>query len=95
MRALAGNLVSKVGAEGVYTGVLPVKNGLMGWGLLSKLRTEMTAQGQPSSLSHSTNGVLNDEALEAVSKYAFFPVRNRNGKLSERLDRFKLNRELW
>ena len=55
----------------------------------------ITAQGQPSSLSHSTNRVLNDEALEAVSKYAFFPVRNRNGEVvGEVRAEFKLNREI-
>jgi L-asparaginase II len=98
MRATAGNLVSKVGAEGVYTaGVLPCKEWPNGLGLALKIEDGDDHRARPTVVIESLNqlGVLNDEALEAVSKYAFFPVRNRNGEVvGEVRAEFKLNREL-
>jgi hypothetical protein len=39
-------------------------------------------------------GILADASLEAVARYAFFPVRNRRGDVvGEVTAQFKLNRE--
>ena len=45
MRAAPGKLVSKVGAEGVYTvGVLPCDGGRKAWGWPSRLKMAMTIE---------------------------------------------------
>ena len=98
MRATEGSLVSKVGAEGVYTaGVLPCREWPNGLGLALKIEDGDDHRARPTVVIESLNqlGVLNDEALEAVSRYAFFPVRNRNGEVvGEVRASFKLNREV-
>jgi L-asparaginase II len=97
MRATAGSLISKVGAEGVYTaGVLPCREWPNGLGLALKIEDGDDHRARPTVVIESLNqlGVLNDEALEAVSRYAFFPVLNRNGKVvGEVRASFKLNRQ--
>jgi L-asparaginase II len=80
MRATGGTLISKVGAEGVYTaGVLPCDEWPKGLGLALKIEDGDDHRARPTVVIESLNqlGVLNDQALEAVSKYAFFAVRNR------------------
>jgi L-asparaginase II len=80
MRATSGRLVSKVGAEGVYTvGVLPSKRWPRGLGLALKIEDGDDHRARPTVVIESLRqlGVLTDESLEAVSRYAFFPVRNR------------------
>jgi L-asparaginase II len=98
MRATEGNLVSKVGAEGVYTaGVLPCKDWPNGLGLALKIEDGDDHRARPTVVIESLNqlGVLDDESLEAVSRYAFFPVRNRSGEIvGEVRASFKLNREV-
>ncbi|MCM3906377.1 MAG: asparaginase [Pyrinomonadaceae bacterium] len=98
MRATEGSLVSKVGAEGVYTaGVMPCSEWPKGLGLALKIEDGDDHRARPTVVIESLNqlGVLNDEALEAVSRYAFFPVRNRNGEIvGEVRASFKLNREV-
>jgi len=95
MRATEGSLVSKVGAEGVYTaGVLPCREWPNGLGLALKIEDGDDHRARPTVVIESLNqlGVLTDEALEAVSRYAFFPVRNRNGEVvGEVRASFKLN----
>jgi L-asparaginase II len=90
-------LVSKVGAEGVYTaGVMPCKEWPNGLGLALKIEDGDDHRARPPVVIESLNqlGVLNDEAREAVSRYAFFPVRNRNGEVvGEVRASFRLNRE--
>jgi L-asparaginase II len=84
MRATAGSLVSKVGAEGVYTaGVRPCPQWPNGLGLALKIEDGDDHRARPTVVIESLNqlGVLDDAALEAVSRYAFFPVRNRNGQV--------------
>ena len=96
MRATGGSLISKVGAEGVYTaGVLPCAEWPNGLGLALKIEDGDDHRARPTVVIESLNqlGVLNDEALEAVSRYAFFPIRNRNGEVvGEVRASFKLNR---
>ncbi len=82
MRAAAGRVVSKVGAEGVYTaGILPCERWPQGLGLALKIEDGDDKRARPTVVIESLRqlGVLYDESLEAVSRYAFFPVQNRRG----------------
>ncbi len=82
MRAAHGHVVSKVGAEGVYTaGILPCKTWPNGLGLALKIEDGDDKRARPPVVIESLRqlGVLHDESLDAVSRYAFFPVQNRRG----------------
>lgn len=96
MRATKGRVISKVGAEGVYTcGVLPSEDWPMGFGLALKIEDGDDHRARPTVVIESLRqlGILSEESLEAVSRYAFFPVRNRRGDVvGEVTACFKLNR---
>ncbi len=82
MRAARGRLVSKVGAEGVYTaGVLPCKEWPRGLGLAFKIEDGEDRRARPTVVIESLRqlGVLTGEAYEAVKPYASFPLRNHRG----------------
>jgi len=82
MRAAPGRLISKVGAEGVYTaGVLPCEKWPEGLGLALKIEDGDDHRARPPVVIETLRqlGVLRDDSLDAVSRYAFFPVRNRRG----------------
>jgi L-asparaginase II len=82
MRAAGGRVVSKVGAEGVYTaGILPSDKWPHGLGLALKIEDGDDKRARPTVVIESLRqlGVLKDESLEAVARYAFFPVQNRRG----------------
>jgi L-asparaginase II len=82
MRAAPGRLVSKVGAEGVYTaGVLPCEEWPKGLGVALKIEDGDDRRARPTVVIEALRqlGVLRDESLEAVARYAFFPVLNRPG----------------
>jgi L-asparaginase II len=82
MRAARGRVVSKVGAEGVYTaGILPCERWPNGLGLAIKIEDGDDKRARPTVVIESLRqlGVLDDESLEAVSRYAFFPVQNHRG----------------
>jgi L-asparaginase II len=84
MRAAKGRLISKVGAEGVYTvGVLPCSEWPRGLGLALKIEDGEDHRARPTVVIESLRqlGVLKDESLEAVARYSLFPVRNRRGDL--------------
>lgn len=84
MRAAGGRVVSKVGAEGVYTaGINPCKEWPNGLGLALKIEDGDDKRARPTVVVEALRqlGVLRDESLEAVSRYAFFPVKNRRGDL--------------
>jgi L-asparaginase II len=95
MRAAPGRLVSKVGAEGVYTvGVLPCEDWPQGFGLALKIEDGDDHRARPTVVIESLRQleILADESLEAVARYAFFPVRNRRGDVvGEVTPEFKLN----
>jgi len=95
MRAANGRLISKVGAEGVYTvGVLPCDDWPRGLGLALKIEDGDDRRARPTVVIESLRqlGVLADESLEAVSRYAFYPVLNRRGDVvGEVTPEFKLN----
>ena len=96
MRATEGRLISKVGAEGVYTaGVLPCKEWPGGLGLALKIEDGDDHRARPTVVIESLRqlGVLKDELVEAVSRYAIFAVRNRQGEVvGEVRAAFALNR---
>lgn len=96
MRAAPGRLVSKVGAEGVYTvGILPSDEWPKGLGVALKIEDGDDHRARPTVVIESLRqlGILHDESLEAVARYAFFPVRNRRGDVvGEVTANFKLNR---
>ena len=82
MRAAPRRLVSKVGAEGVYTaGIRPSEEWPRGLGIALKIEDGDDKRARPTVVIESLRqlGVLRDESLEAVAKYAFFPVKNRRG----------------
>ncbi len=82
IRAASGRLISKVGAEGVYTvGVLPCKDWPRGLGVALKIEDGEDRRARPTVVIESLRqlGVLKDESLEAVASYAFFPITNRRG----------------
>jgi L-asparaginase II len=82
MRAARGRVVSKVGAEGVYTaGIIPCKEWPKGLGLALKIEDGDDKRARPTVVIECLRqlGVLRDESLEALARYAFFPVTNRRG----------------
>jgi L-asparaginase II len=84
MRAAPRRLVSKVGAEGVYTaGIKPSEEWPQGFGIALKIEDGDDRRARPTVVIESLRqlGVLRDESLEAVAKFAFFPVKNRRGDL--------------
>lgn len=84
MRAAPGRLVSKVGAEGVYTaGINPCEQWPNGLGLALKIEDGDDRRARPTVVVESLRqlGVLRDASLDAVARYAFFPVLNRPGEI--------------
>jgi len=84
MKAAQGRLISKVGAEGVYTaGILPCAEWPKGLGLALKIEDGDDHRARPTVVIEALRqlGVLRDESLEAVARYAFFPVKNRRGEV--------------
>jgi L-asparaginase II len=82
MRAARGRLVSKVGAEGVYTaGVLPCKEWPRGLGLAFKIEDGEDRRARPTVVIESLRqlGILSGEAYEALKPYASFPLKNHRG----------------
>jgi len=95
MRAAPRRIVSKVGADGVYTaGINPCKEWPNGLGLALKIEDGDDHRARPTVVIESLRqlGILANESLEAVARYAFFPVRNRRGDVvGEVTPQFELN----
>jgi L-asparaginase II len=84
MKATPGRVISKVGADGVYTaGVKPCEEWPQGLGFALKIEDGDDRRARPTVVVESLRqlGVLRDESLEAVARYAFFPVLNRPGDI--------------
>jgi L-asparaginase II len=82
MRAAAGALISKVGAEGVYTvGVLPSEAWPRGLGFALKIEDGEDRRARPVTVIESLRqlGVLQGAAYQAVKPYSTFSVRNHRG----------------
>ncbi|HEX8143414.1 MAG TPA: asparaginase [Pyrinomonadaceae bacterium] len=83
MRAAHGGLVSKVGAEGVYTaGVLPSERWPRGLGLALKIEDGEDRRARPTVVIEALRqlGVLEGAALDALAPYASFAIRNHRGE---------------
>jgi L-asparaginase II len=84
MQAARGGVVSKVGAEGVYTAaVLPCQSWPRGLGLAIKIEDGEDRRARPTVVIETLRqlGVLKADALEAVRQYASFPIINRRGDM--------------
>ena len=83
MRAGRGGLVSKIGAEGVYTaGVLPCERWPKGLGLAFKIEDGEDRRARSTIAVEALQqlGVLDGDAYKRLSPYASFPVENHNGE---------------
>ena len=82
MRATAGRVISKIGAEGVYTvGVLPSARWPRGLGLALKIEDGEDRRARPTVVIESLRqlGALDAAAYEALKPYSSFPVKNHRG----------------
>jgi L-asparaginase II len=82
MRVTNGRIVSKIGAEGVYTvGVLPCERFPRGLGLALKIEDGEDRRARPTVVIESLRqlGALDAEASEKLEPYASFTIRNHNG----------------
>jgi L-asparaginase II len=82
MRVTRGGIVSKIGAEGVYTvGVLPCASFPRGLGLALKIEDGEDRRARPTVVVESLRqlGALDAEASEQLEPYASFKIRNHNG----------------
>jgi L-asparaginase II len=83
MRAGHGGLVSKIGAEGVYTaGVLPCERWPKGLGLAFKIEDGEDRRARSTIAIEALRqlGVLEEDAYKRLSPYASFPVQNHRGE---------------
>ncbi len=84
MRATRGRVVSKIGAEGVYTaGVRPSDEWPRGLGLALKIEDGENLRARPTVVVEALRqlGVLDAAASAALMPYARFDVRNNRGEL--------------
>ncbi|MCA1817079.1 MAG: asparaginase [Acidobacteria bacterium] len=83
MRVTRGGIISKIGAEGVYTvGVLPCELYRRGLGLALKIEDGEDRRARPTVVIESLRqlGALSAEALERLAPYTHFPVKNNRGE---------------
>src|SRR5439155_25292470 len=82
MRALAGQLVAKAGAEGVYTmGVLPCEQYAEGLGLAIKVEDGDTTRARNAAIigSLAQLGILNDELVARFSVQYLPLIKSHRG----------------
>ncbi|HEX8177512.1 MAG TPA: asparaginase [Pyrinomonadaceae bacterium] len=96
MLAGRGAIVSKVGAEGVYTaGVLPSERWPRGLGIAIKMEDGEDRRSRPTVVIETLRqlGVLDAEAIEELAPYSRFTVRNHRGdEVGEVRARFELEK---
>lgn len=83
IKAGKGRLISKIGAEGVYTvGVLPGPVWPKGLGLALKVDDGDDRRARPPAVIEALKQlrVLSDEDLAALAEYAPIPITNRRGE---------------
>jgi L-asparaginase II len=94
IRAGAGRLISKIGAEGVYTvGVLPCERWPRGLGLALKIEDGDDRRARPPAVIEALRqlDVLNETELKALGAYAPTIIINRRGdRVGEARAAFKL-----
>jgi L-asparaginase II len=84
MRAGRGLVVSKIGAEGVYTaGVLPCERWPRGLGLAFKIEDGEDRRARSTIAIESLRqlGVWDEDAARTLLPYASFPVLNHRGEI--------------
>lgn len=84
MRACRGLVVSKIGAEGVYTaGVLPCERWPKGLGLAFKIEDGEDRRARSTIVIEALRqlDVLDEDAYKALSPYANFPVLNHRREI--------------
>ena len=90
-----GRLISKIGAEGVYTvGVMPCAEWPKGLGLAIKIDDGDDRRARPPAVIEALKQlkVLSDEDLAPLSDYAPIPITNRRGEhVGEARAAFTLN----
>ena len=95
IRAGNGRLISKIGAEGVYTvGVLPSADWPNGLGLAVKIEDGDDRRARPPAVIEALRqlGVLRESELTALANYAPTPITNRRGeRVGEARAAFSLN----
>ena len=95
IRAGNGRLISKIGAEGVYTvGVLPSADWPNGLGLALKVEDGDDRRARPPAVIEALRqlGVLNESEITALASYAPTPITNRRGeRVGEARAAFSLN----
>jgi L-asparaginase II len=82
IRAGKGRLISKIGAEGVYTvGALPCDQWPHGLGLALKVEDGDDHRARPPAVIEALRqlGLLSPEDLSALADYSPTPIRNRRG----------------
>jgi L-asparaginase II len=82
MLAGRGAIVSKVGAEGVYTaGIFPSEMWPRGLGIALKIEDGEDRRSRPTVVIETLRqlDILDAEAIEALAPYSSFPVRNHRG----------------
>jgi L-asparaginase II len=91
MSAGRGRLVSKIGAEGVYTaGVAACERWPKGLGLAFKIEDGEDRRARSTIAIEALRqlGVLDENAYETLSPYASFPVQNHRGEKIGRIRAF-------
>ena len=95
IRAAGGRLISKIGAEGVYTvGVLPCDRWPMGIGFALKMEDGDDKRARPPAVIEALRqlGVLRDLEISSLAAYAPTPITNRRGeRVGEARAAFSLN----
>lgn len=84
IRATRGQVISKVGAEGVYTaGIRPSERWPRGLGLAMKIEDGEDRRARPTVVIESLRqlGVLDEESVAALARYATFPVKNNKREI--------------
>jgi L-asparaginase II len=84
IRAAAGKLISKIGAEGVYTvGVLPSAEWPNGVGFALKVEDGDDKRARPPAVIDALRqlGVLSASELETLSNYSPTVIKNRRGDI--------------
>ncbi|HEX8397364.1 MAG TPA: asparaginase [Pyrinomonadaceae bacterium] len=98
MRALRGQIVSKIGAEGVYTaGVLPSRRWKHGLGIALKIEDGSDRRARPVAVLEVLRQleILNPQEYESLKPFARIELRNHQKTLvGEAVPNFKIRFEL-
>ena len=95
IRAAGGGLISKIGAEGVYTvGVMPCDQWRTGIGFALKMEDGDDKRARPPAVIEALRQlrVLRDKEISSLASYAPTPITNRRGEqVGEARAAFSLN----